>query len=166
MRSFITEQSTAGRYYTVDELLILNYLVHHPEIDTGAASSLCQQQEPTIRGVLTTLESEGLIERGGTGRGTYWSITPATHRRLSESGDSERNRRIDREAAKTRILSILIERAHRGERGLSNGEIRKITHYDRHQVYHLMKELKAEEPRIIGPGKGHTALYEYNEEKK
>lgn len=166
MRSFVAERSSAGRYYSVDELLILNHLVHHPEIDTGAASALCQQQEPTIRGVLTTLETEGLIERGGTGRGTYWSITPATHRRLSESGDSERNRRIDREAAKTRILSILIERAHRGERGLSNSEIRKITHYDRHQVYHLMKELKVEEPRIIGPGKGHTALYEYDEEKK
>jgi ATP-dependent DNA helicase RecG len=166
MRSFVAERLSTGRYYSVDELLILNYLVHHPEIDTGAASSLCQQREPIIRGILTTLETEGLIERGGTGRGTYWSIAPAIHRRLSESGDSERNRRIDREAAKTRILSILIERAHRGERGLSNSEIRKITHYDRHQVYHLMKELKAEESRIIGPGKGHTALYEYYEEKR
>jgi len=163
MRSFVAERSSAGRYYSVDELLILNHLVHHPEIDTGAASALCQQREPIIRGILTTLETEGLIERGGVGRGTYWSISPAIHRRLSESGDSERNRRIDRDAAKTRILSILMERARRNETGLTNADIRHITHFDRNQVLTVMHELIQCHPQVSMKKAGKYTRYEYGE---
>jgi hypothetical protein len=43
-----------------------------------------------------------------------------------------RDRRIDWEAAKTRVLSVLKLRSERKEAGLSNAEIRKITHLDRY----------------------------------
>jgi ATP-dependent DNA helicase RecG len=74
------------------------------------------------------------IERGGTGRGTYWTLRYDLHRRLSGPGHPERDRRIDWEAAKTRVLSVLRQRAQRQESGLSNAEIRKIMHFDRSQV--------------------------------
>ncbi len=128
----------------------------------ATAIRICQRNETQVRITLDTLEREEVFERGGVGRSIYWSISPSLHRQLSDSEDMEHHRRIERDAAKTRILSILIERARRGEPGLSNSDIRRITHYDRNQVYSLMKELKKEESRIIGPGKGHTATYKYS----
>ncbi|WP_180984188.1 hypothetical protein [Castellaniella caeni] len=94
------------------------------------------------------LTSKGYIEHGGTGRGTYWCLSPALYRRLAGDGQGEKRRRIDWDAAKVRVLSILMERARRGEPGLSNQEIRQITHYDRSQSRRLMQELQAEHPDL------------------
>jgi uncharacterized protein YuzE len=65
----------------------------------------------------------------------------------------------NQEPAKARTLSVLKDRARRGERGLSNQEIRPITHYDRNQVVRLMLELRAENPDIRLEGAGSSARY-------
>jgi len=101
------------------------------------------------------------LSENGTGRGTYWRLRSDLHRRLSAPGHPERDRRIDWEAAKTRVLSILKQRAERGESGLSNAEIRQITHLDRNQVVRLMRELRQENPQIQEPGRGRWARYEW-----
>ena len=85
------------------------------------------------------------LERGGTGRGTYWMLRPDLHWRLITDGHLERDRCIDWEAAKTRVLSVLQQRSEHGEAGLSNAEIRKITRLDRYQVARLMRELISED---------------------
>ena len=49
------------------------------------------------------------------------------------------------------------------EPGISNSEIRQITHLDRHQVVRLMNELKSENPgKIELVGKGRGAHYVYH----
>jgi len=158
-RLFVAEESKAGRLPGVDHLLVLQYLVHHPEMDTGTAARLCQRSEAEIREVLSYLETEWhYLERGGTGRGTYWMLAPDVFRRLREAGTPERDRRIDWEAAKTRILSVLRQRE---EEGLSNAEIRRIAHLDRNQAGRLMRELRAEVPKIqlLGAKKGSRYVY-------
>ena len=70
-------------------------------------------------------------------------------------------RRIDWEAAKTRVLGILMERAHRSEPGLSNKEIRQITRFDRNQVHWLMTELQQKNPDLNPPGRGRCARHEF-----
>ena len=146
----------------MDHLLVLQYLLAHPEIDTATAGRLCQRMENQARDILTDMEQVlEYLERGGTGRGTYWTMRPEIHRRLSGPGHPERDRRINWEAAKTRVLSILIERARRGEAGLSNKEIRQITHFDRNQVFRLMTELRKENPKVKPPGRGKHAHHEY-----
>jgi ATP-dependent DNA helicase RecG len=160
-RLFVAEESGKGRDLGVDTLLILQHLLQHPEIETAAAAALCQRKETQVRETLAEMEKSGFIEHGGTGRGSYWAIRPEVHRRLAEKGHHERNRRIDWEAAKTRVLSILMERDKRGEEGLSNQEIRKITCFDRNQVFRLMSELRGENPAIKPPGKGKSARYAY-----
>ena len=82
-------------------------------------------------------------------------------RRLRESGTPERDRRIDWEAAKTRILSVLRQRAERGEPGLSNEEIRHIAHLDRNQAHRLMRELLLEVAEVRMIGKNRYARYVY-----
>ena len=115
-RLFVAEESRLGRDLGVDSLLILQYLLKHPELDTATAASLCQRREPEVWETLIELERRGYIEHGGAGRSAYWCVHPELYNRLTRDGNSEQRRRIDWEAAKTRVLSILIERARRGER--------------------------------------------------
>ena len=125
---------------------------------------ITQQSEQSAREILSEMELKfGYIERGGTGRGTYWILRHDLHRRLSLPGHPERDRRIDWEAAKTRVLSVLKQRAQRGESGLSNAEIRQITHFDRAQVKRLMAELNRENAATL-TGKGRGARWEYKED--
>lgn len=161
-RVFVEEEIRTGEGLTVDHLLLLTYLLRHPEIDTHTAAVLIQRSEREALGTLHEMETgRGYLDRGGTGRGTYWVLRPGIHRRLSASGHPERDRRIDWEAAKTRILSALRRRAEREEAGLSNAEIRQITHLDRYQVVRLMKQLDEEEPQICLEGKGRGSRYVY-----
>jgi len=162
-RMFVADEANRGRILSVEHLLIVQHLLRHPEIDTATAARITQQTEPDARETLSLMETEfGYIERGGTGRGTYWTLRHDLHRKLSVPGHPERDRRIDWEAAKTRILSVLKQRAMRGEQGLSNAEIRKITHLDRKQVIRLMKELMEENSNIQPPGRGKYAHYRLN----
>lgn len=160
-RQFVAEENERGRSLGVDQLLLLQYFLQHPEVDTGTAAGLCQRTEPETRELLADMERQGYVEHGGSGRGAYWSIHPELYARLRADGNAETRRRIDWDAAKTRVLSILIERARRGEPGLSNKEIRQITRFDRNHAYRLMRELREENPQIQPPGKGKHARYEY-----
>jgi ATP-dependent DNA helicase RecG len=161
-RLFVAEESKDGRLPSVDHLLVLQFLLHHPEMDTATAARLCQRSEAEVREVLSQMETEWhYLERGGTGRGTYWMLAPDVFRRLRETGTPDRDRRIDWEAAKTRILSVLRQRADRGDEGLTNAEIRRIAHLDRNQASRLMRELRAEVPeiRLLGRKKGSRYAY-------
>lgn len=161
-RTFVAEENKKGRILSVDHLLIFQYLLHHPEIDTVVAARICQRRETEVKEILSEMErSFGYLERGGTGRGTYWALHPELYRKLSAPGHPERDRRIDWEAAKTRVLSVLKQRYERGEKGLSNAEIRQITHFDRFQVIRLMRELMTENNNIKPPGRGKNARYIY-----
>jgi len=161
-RMFVAEEADRGRILSVEHLLILQHLLRHPEIDTLVAAQITQQSERNARETLSEMELKlGYLERGGTGRGTYWTLRHDIHRRLSLPGHPERDRRIDWEAAKTRVLSILRQRAERGEPGLSNAEIRQITHFDRNQARRLMKELMAENSAVRMEGEKRWARYAY-----
>jgi len=55
--------------------------------------------------------------------------------------------------------------SERGELGLSNAEIRQITHLDLIQVIRLTRELMKETNQINLSGKGRYASYEYKSVK-
>jgi len=160
-RLFVAEESKKGRILSIDHLLILQFLLKHLEIDTPNASTLCQRDEGLTRDALAMMERWKYLEHGGSGRGTYWTLHPVLQKCLDNGSDPELSRRISWEAAKTRVLSILMERSKRSETGLSNQEIRKITHFDRFQAIRLMKELMGENSKIKNPGRGKYAKYSY-----
>jgi len=162
-RMFAAQEADHGRILSVEYLLIIQHLLRHPEVDTATAARVTQQTEPDARETLSRMETEqDYLERGGTGRGTYWTLRPDLHHRLSAPGHPERDRRIDWEAAKTRVLSVLMERAKRGALGLSNEEIRQITHYDRNQSRRLMMELMKENPAVKKEGERRWVRYAYS----
>ncbi len=145
----------------MDHLLILQYLLHKAEIDSASAAQICQRSQGEAREILSRMErSLGYLDRGGGGRGTYWTLRAALHQRIAAPGDPERDRRLDWEAAKTRVLSILKQRAKRGGPGLSNADIRQVTYLDRGQVKRLMDELRTEGGvRLSGSGRGARWCY-------
>ncbi|MCB1944065.1 MAG: putative DNA binding domain-containing protein, partial [Candidatus Accumulibacter sp.] len=159
-REFIAEEGKAGRTLDVDHLLVLRYLLSHPEIDTSTAAELCQRRDAEMRDILDEMvEIFDYLDRGGAGRGSWWRMKPALHRRLEGLGHAERDQRIDWDVAKTRVLNMLKQRARRGEPGLTNAGIREVTAYDRQQVNRLIHELEAEGVRMQGHGRG--ARYTY-----
>ena len=103
----------------------------------------------------------GYLERGGTGRGSYWRLREGLHTRLALPGHPERDHRLDWEAAKTRVLSLLKQRAERLEPGLSNLELRQITRLGRKDIVTLMAELRTEDRHLNHPALGRWARYTY-----
>lgn len=164
-RLFVADESQAGRDLSVDSLLILQYLLKHAELDTQAVTKLCQRQEGELREVLSEMERRNYIEHGGTGRGSYWCLHPELYRRLADDEESESRRRIDWEAAKTRVFSILMDRARRGEPGLRNAEVRKITKYSRNRVMALIRELANETGQVSQTGRGAGSRYTWQEKE-
>lgn len=159
-RQFIAEEGKAGRVLDVDHLLVLRYLLSHPEVDTATAAELCQRRDAEMRDILDEMvQVFDYLERGGVGRGTWWRMKPALHRRLEGLGHAERDQRIDWDVAKTRVLNMLKQRAKRGEAGLTNADIREVTAYSRLQVNRLIHELEPEGVRLSGHGRG--ARYTY-----
>ena len=159
-RQFIAEEGKAGRVLDVDHLLVLRYLLSHPEVDTATAAELCQRRDAEMRDILDEMvQVFDYLERGGVGRGTWWRMKPALHRRLEGLGHAERDQRIDWDVAKTRVLNMLKQRAKRGEPGLTNADIREVTAYSRLQVNRLIHELATEGVRLSGHGRG--ARYTY-----
>lgn len=162
VRVFVEEESKKGEGLTVDHLLLITHLLHHPEIDTHTAAALIQHSERDAREILDEMETQrSYLNRGGTGRGTYWILRSDLHRRLMVPGHPDRDRRTDWEAAKTRVLSVLRQRAEHGEVALSNKDIRQITRLDRYQVVRLMHQLQEEDPHISLMGKKRASRYAY-----
>lgn len=159
-REFIADEGKAGRVLDVDHLLVLRYLLDHAETDTATAAELCQRRDAEMRDILDEMvQVYDYLERGGAGRGTWWRLKPALHRKLEGAGHAKRDQRIDLDVAKTRVLNMLKQRQQRGQAGLSNAEVREVTGYTRQQVNRLIHELEAESVRMVGHGRG--ARYEY-----
>jgi len=62
------------------------------------------------------------------------------------------------------VLSVLKQKAHQAKPGLTNAEIRQITHLDRAQVKRLMTELSSE-TGITVSGRGRGAFWRYEKER-
>ena len=155
-RSFVAEEGKKGFGLTVDNLLILQYLLRHTELDTQGAMRICQRNEVEAREILSKMEKDlGYLQRGGTGRGTYWVLHPEVHRKLSAIYKSKSSQRIEWDVAKISVLNILKKRCNDKENGLTNSEIRQRTRMDRNQVKRLMAELRTEGQVFLqGAGRG------------
>jgi ATP-dependent DNA helicase RecG len=162
-RLFVAEEADQNRFLSVEHLLVLQYLMRHREINTAMAARTILQPEAVAREILTEMERVfGYLERGGTGRGTYWTLRSHLYRRLLLPGSPEHDHRIDWEAAKARVLSILKQRAERGEEGLRNADVRRITRMDSRQVTRLVQELKRD-GQVMVESHGRGARYRYIE---
>lgn len=161
-RAFVAEEGASGVELGVDYLLILQHLLRHAEIDAVEAARLCQRTEADVADILLRMEGQlGYLDRGGS-QDAYWTLRPEVHARLAGGAGGERSRKSEWEIAKSRVLSVIRRQAARGEDPLVNSDVRRITGFDRHQVYRLIQEFVAE-GRILMDGHGRAARYVYQD---
>jgi ATP-dependent DNA helicase RecG len=164
-RAFVEREAQSGRGFEVDNLLILDYLLSHREIDIPGAAALIQRTDTEARDILHSMEHErGYLEHGGSGRSLYWALHPAIYRELEVNGHPYGDRRTEWEAAKMHVLSMLRQQKDTPEKYLTNADIRKITRLNRDQVKRLMRELREQHLQITYAGNRRSAKYFYRDQ--
>ena len=105
-RSFVAEEGKKGFGLTVDNLLILQYLLRHTELDTQGAMRICQRNEVEAREILSKMEKDlGYLQRGGTGGAAAWPhVCPMLQVQCAILG-SHLSRRAKLRAARSRTAS-------------------------------------------------------------
>ncbi len=163
-RLFVASEGDKGRILTVEQLLVLQYLLRHSEIDPSDAARITQQTESDAKETLVEMERKlGYVDRAGTGKETCWTMRAEILHKISQPDLSDVGRRIEWTSTKARVLNLLVERARLGHSGLSNKEIRMMTHLTRHQVVRMVQELRNENDRIRLVGHGAGARYVWGE---
>lgn len=148
-RQFIKKMNQEGIYLDVDHLIVLNYLLRHKEIESYTASIICQRSIEQAREILSQMAySLDLLQPGGVAKGKYFTLQRKVFENLQSDADYDRDKRLDREVIKVRLLSVLKERE------LKNEDIRQITNLDRQQVKRIMHELAEDGVKIGGKGRG------------
>jgi ATP-dependent DNA helicase RecG len=142
----------ASRVLNAHELLVLHFMKRHREVSNPEITQAMQLEADDARETLTTLETLGVIEHGGSGRGVFYRFTRTAMDELGDSIGYDRDRRLEWEAIKTRVLSVLQDRP------LTNAEIRAICDLDRNKVFQLMRELR-QENLVRSTGKGRFAQW-------
>ena len=140
-------------YLDVDELLLLHFFRRRHEAHWNEVREAYPYDDRRLREKLASLETNlKVLEHSGTGRGTTYRLSRRAAATLNEGATYDMTRRLDKEAIKVRILSLLKDRP------LRNSEIRAFTDLERQQVTAILKELEAE-GQVYLKGKGTGARW-------
>ena len=160
-RTFVGEEANRSHWLSVEDLLIIQYLLRHSEIDVAVTATICQQHEREAREGLRRLDSRyQVLESHRRGKDTTWSLRAECERRLTSDTAPTRSRQALLEAAVSAILRALRDRHERQQPGLSNADIRKLTSLDREQVKYLMRKIK-QDGMAESDGRGAGARWRY-----
>jgi ATP-dependent DNA helicase RecG len=137
-------------FLDVDELLLLHFFRRRHEAHWSEVREAYPYDDRRLKEKLASLETNlYMLEHSGTGRGTTYRLSRRAAAILNEGVTYDMTRRLDKEAIKVRILSLLKDRP------LRNAEIRAFTDLERQQVTAVLKELETEgQVRLKGKGAG------------
>jgi len=79
--AFVYEQDRGNRALSLDELLVLNYLLHHRSVTADVIGEVTQQGVSHGRAILHRLADRGLVEGRGGARRSY-HLSASLYRRL------------------------------------------------------------------------------------
>ena len=149
--SFLTDQQ--GAYLDVDDLLPLHFFRRRHEALWNDIREVYPYDNRRLREKLASLETHLLmLEHSGAGRGTIYRLSRRASAILNEGVAYDMTRRLDREAIKVRILSLLKDRP------LRNADIRNFTDMGRQQVYRILMELESDD-LVYQESHGQAALW-------
>jgi len=142
-----------GAFLDVDDLLLLHFFRRRHKAHWNEVRDAYPYDDSRPKERLASLETNlHMLEYSGTGRGTIYRLSRRAAAILSEGVTYDMTRRLDKEAIKVRILSLLKDRP------LRNADIRGFTDLGRQQAYRLLKELEAD-GLIYQDGHGQSALW-------
>ncbi|MBS3975575.1 MAG: putative DNA binding domain-containing protein [Syntrophomonadaceae bacterium] len=157
-RRFVKKMADDGVLLDVDHLIILNYLLRHREITSLEASNICQRSIEQARELLNNMENQlGLLQSGGASKGKYYTLKASVYALLERDTEYDRDKRLDKESMKIRILTLL------KERNLTNEEIRQFTGLTKLQVVRMMHELEIHGIKLAQKGRSSYYYLEFND---
>jgi ATP-dependent DNA helicase RecG len=155
--TFLTDQQ--GAYLDVDDLLLLHFFRRRHEANWNDIREAYPYDDRRLREKMASLETHLLmLEHSGAGRGMTYRLSRRASAILNEGVVYDMTRRLDREAIKVRILSLLKDRP------LRNAEIRAFTDLERQQVTAILDALKSEE-QVVLEGRGAGARWHLTKKK-
>ncbi len=126
-----------GASLDVDDLLLLHFFRRRHEAHWQDLLKAYPYDERRLREKLASLENDlFMIEHSGGGRGTVYRLSRRAAAILNKGAAYDITRRLDKEAIKVRILTLLKDQS------LTNTDIRAFTDLERQQVTALLKELE------------------------
>ncbi len=147
---FIAAEERAGRALDLDGLLLLRALTRTASLDRWSAAQILQLAEEDAADKLASLRKRGYLVVRGRGRAASYDLRRDLAVRLRGRAAADAELALDKEAVKLRVLALLRERGK-----LTNAEVRRVSGFNRIQVYRMMKELEAEgKIRFSGRGRG------------
>ena len=149
----MADAAARGDLLSLEELLVMQYLLRHGEIEEGAAAHICQQAQKLARENLRKMERKKILlsrKRQGI---DVWHLTPTVEQAISDSSGSLSSGRMDIVTAQ--IVEALKERMKTGDAGLTNTELRNLTGLERDQVKYVLEKLRAQNlVQLNGKGRG------------
>lgn len=129
------------------------------EVPEGTGRVLAMHVHPGVP-PYTDTSGRGLIRVGKDCVPLTGTMRLAVRDKRSRPEGRGRNRRLEWDRAKARVLGVVRSRAAKGEAPLVNADVRRITGFDRHRVYRLVQQLVAEGAvRIDGHGRAATYVH-------
>lgn len=128
-----------GAHLDADTLLLLHFFRRRQEAELAEIREAYPYNDRQLIEKLAVLEHTLLaIEHSGSGDNRVFRLSRRTATILAQGTTDELTRRIDREAMKSRIVSLLRDRP------LRNKDVRAFTDLTRKQVTALLSELEGE----------------------
>ena len=161
-KMFVASEEEKKRTLSVDELLILQYLLRHREIDLFQTARICQRSLESARDILGRMEVEGrMLNLRTSEQGLHWSLTPSTIAKIGDAAVLNIRLPQNRVAIKQKILEKLKRNAEQSpNEGMSNSEIRQLTGLQSAQVKKIMNEMQSDSRSIVqSKGSGRWTRY-------
>jgi ATP-dependent DNA helicase RecG len=144
-RTFVAEEANRNHWLAVEDLLVLQYLLRHGEIELSTVMEICQQHEREARESVHRLDKQyRILEASGRRDSGVWRLRAEVERALTRDTSPTRSRQQQLDAAISTVLRALRERYDRGEHGLTNAELRELTHLNRDQMKYVMSKIRKE----------------------
>lgn len=145
----VREEDRRQRPFSVEELVLLNYLWREREVDLAEAARLIQQDEVMARKVLENLLESGLVEGRGRTRARRYHLGLAVYREIGKKAEYVRRRGFDRPQMEQMILEYV-----RSYGRITRREVMDLCRVEGQQAVYLLRRLVKEgHLEMIGSGR-------------
>jgi len=138
MARFIEGQQRAGYEFHLDELLILNHLRSHRELDRAAATRVTQRSERYVSETLGKMVKVDILERLGRGGGAVYRLSRRMYELLGKEIDYYRERGLDRRRHEALVLDYVRDKGQ-----ITNEVCRELLRISKDQAKYLLSKMTA-----------------------
>lgn len=150
-----SEQNRLGHPLSINTLLVLNSLKEYPRSDVGQLAETTNLSEITVKTILDTSITRGIVDCYGSGRNRTYILSPKVYSTKAEKIGYVRQVDID----ETRYLELILNLAKANDY-ISRADVIQLLHVDENKAYRLLKSL-ANKGQLESINKGRYAKYRY-----